>query len=448
MNIKHFYDKALAQGAYAIESEGKMAVIDPPRDPKRIIEWAVECKAKITTILETHPHADFISSHGELHEITGAEIYFHPKAEATCNHQPIMHGDKVQIGKLSLETLFTPGHSPDHNSFLLRDANHKPVAVFTGDALFVGDVGRPDLREDGDHGVDRTELASLMYDTLNNVFAKLPDDVIVYPAHGPGSLCGKNLGDNLSSTIGIEKKNNWAFAAENREDFVASFLEGHKFIPAYFPHCVELNKKGAPALKSALKNVPATKGVGIEENTLVIDTRSIEEFRKGHLRGAINIRCDKDDQFETWLGSIVAPNEKFYLVADNQIDLEAAIYRAAKIGYESQISGGIVNPTGEKSFADTLDLDHFADHPNEYTIVDVRNDSETLEKVIFDNALHIPLHELRARVDELPNRNPIVVHCAGGYRSAAAYSIIRKRADVSVFDLGEDVRSFQEEVEA
>lgn len=447
MNIKHFYDKALAQGSYAIESKGEIVAIDPPRDPKEIIEWAVERKAKIIAVLETHPHADFISSHKEICDITGANIYFHPKADAACTHQPLMHGDKVKVGELSLEALFTPGHSPDHNSFLLYDENDKPVAVFTGDALFVGDVGRPDLREGGDHGVNRAELASMMYDTLHNVFAEIPNDVIVYPAHGPGSLCGKNLSDDLSSTIGREKKNNWAFAAKTREDFVESFLDGQAFIPAYFPHSVEMNKKGAPSLKSALKSVPTAKGVGIDEDALVIDTRSIEEFRKGHLRGAINIRCDKDDKFETWLGSIVAPNEKFYLVAGSQIDLEAAIYRAAKIGYESQISGASVNPPGEKAFVDELDIDHFSENPDEYTIVDVRNASETEEKVIFENAFHIPLHELRSRAGELPNRLPIVVHCAGGYRSAAAYSIISKRKDVRVFDLGENIEKFQRQAE-
>jgi glyoxylase-like metal-dependent hydrolase (beta-lactamase superfamily II)/rhodanese-related sulfurtransferase len=447
MNIKHFYDKALAQGSYAIESEGKMVVIDPPRDPKRMLEWAVERKAEIIAVLETHPHADFISCHKELHDITGAKIYFHPKAGASCEHHPLEHGDKLEVGEVRLDTLFTPGHAPDHNSFLLRDENGKPAAVFTGDSLFVGDVGRPDLREEGNQGVNRTKLASMMYDTLHNVFAKLPDDVIVYPAHGPGSLCGKNLSDDLSSTIGREKKNNWAFAAETREAFVKSFLEGQAFIPAYFPHSVKLNKKGAPALKSALSKVPTAKGVGFAEDALVIDTRPIEEFRKGHLKGAINIRCDKEDKFETWLGSIVAPAERFYLVAGNQIDLEAAIYRSAKIGYEGQIDGGAVNPPGEKTFAAELDRNHFADNQGAYTIVDVRNASEAEENTIFENAFHIPLHELRSRAGELPNRNPIVVHCAGGYRSAAAYSIINQLKNVKVFDLGEAVVQFQKRAE-
>lgn len=449
MNIKHFYDPTLAQGAYAVESNGKMAVIDPPRDPKEIIEWAVDCKAEITAILETHPHADFISSHSELHDITGAEVYFHPKAGAQCAHHPLMHGDRVQVGQLILEALYTPGHSPDHNSFLLYDEDGKPAALFSGDSLLVGDVGRPDLREgsSGDQKVGRTELASMMYDTVNEIFSALPEDVVVYPAHGPGSLCGKNIGDDLSSTIGREKKTNWAFAAETRDEFVKSFLEGQAFIPQYFSYNVELNTKGAPALKSALEEVPTAKGVGIPEDALVIDTRSISEFRKGHLRGALNIRCNKEDKYETWLGSLVAPGEKFYLVADNQIGLEAAIYRAAKIGYEGQISGGVVNPLGEKAYAAELDTDHLADNINDYTIVDVRNASETEEKTVFETAFHIPLHELRERAGELPNRKPIVVHCAGGYRSAAAYSIINRSKGVEVFDLGEAVALFQEEAE-
>ena len=445
MTIKHYYDEALAQGSYYIESKGKAALIDPWRDPKVFTDQAVNDRAKIIAVFETHPHADFISSHAEVHDITGADIYINEKAGAEYPHKPMNHNDEVKIGDLTVQALFTPGHSPDHNSYLLKDESGKAVAVFTGDSLFVGDVGRPDLREGAGHiKTDRRELAAQMFDTIRNIFDKLDDEVKVYPAHGAGSLCGKNMGDELSSTIGKEKASNWAFSLKDRKEFIETFLEGQAFIPQYFPNSVEVNRRGAPALKKAVEGIHKSLGTGVPENHTVVDTRGFAAFKKGHIPGALNIRCDADDKFETWLGALLAPDEKLCLVCRSRTDADAAVYRAAKIGYEGNISAAIIDPSGEKVVAPEFDLAHFRQNSADYTIVDVRNATETEDNKIFEAAVHIPLHELRKRAHELPSDKPIAVHCAGGYRSAAAFSILSARADVQVYDIGDAVTGFAE----
>lgn len=447
MTIKHYYDKALAQGSYYIESKGKAALIDPWRDPKIFLDRALNDRAEIVAVFETHPHADFISSHAEIRDITGAEIYINEKAGAAYPHKAMGHHDEVTVGDFTVQALFTPGHSPDHNSYLLRDDSGKAVAVFTGDALFVGDVGRPDLREGAGHlQTNRRELASQMFDTVHNVFDELPDDVTVYPAHGAGSLCGRNMGDELSSSIGKEKASNWAFSDQNREEFIEAFLEGQAFIPQYFPNSVEVNRCGAPALKEAVSSVHKTMGASVPEDVTIVDTRDFEDFKKSHVPGALNIRCDAEDKFETWLGALLSPNEAFCLVCRSRTDADAAVYRAAKIGYEGNIVSAVINPTGEKSRATEFDLGHFKRAPEDFTILDVRNASEVAQGKIFGEAAHIPLQQLRKRAGELPSNKPIAVHCAGGYRSAAAYSILAAGTDVKVHDIGAAIREFSDDI--
>ncbi|RUA34399.1 MAG: MBL fold metallo-hydrolase [Bacteroidetes bacterium] len=445
MNIKHFYDDALAQGSFAIESEGKVALVDPSRDIQPYIDFAKQHNAEIIAIFETHPHADFISSHLELQAKFGAAIYVNEKVGVSYDFKHIGHGDEVKIGNVTFKALFTPGHSPDHNSYLLLDENGKEKAVFTGDSLFVGDVGRPDLREGaGNIQVSRKELAGMMYDTVNDVFADLADDTIVYPAHGPGSLCGKNMSSDLSSTIANEKANNWAFQIKDKAKFVDAFLEGQSFIPKYFPNSVEVNRKGAKALEDAVKAADKKDGFEIPNGSVVIDTRAKEEFKKGHLKGAINIQNKEADKFETWLGSIVGPNEQYYLVAENQKELEFAIYRAAKIGYESNLVAGVINPKGEVVQDALINIDDFKNNPDAYTIIDIRNKSEVADGKFFESAQNIPLPELRERASEVDTQKPVVVHCAGGYRSSAGYSIIKSLLpNAKVYDLSDAVNDFK-----
>lgn len=445
MNIKHFYDDALAQGSFAIESAGTVALVDPSRDIQPYIEFAKQHNAEIVAVFETHPHADFISSHLEIQEKFGAVIYVNNKVGVSYDYQHMGHGDEVKIGKVTFRALFTPGHSPDHNSYLLLDENGNQKAVFTGDSLFVGDVGRPDLREGaGNIQVSRKELAGMMYDTVNNVFANLSDETIVYPAHGAGSLCGKNMSSELSSTIAIEKNNNWAFQIKDKEKFVDAFLEGQSFIPKYFPNSVEVNRAGALALEEAVKNADKKDGYEIPEGSIIIDTRPKEEFKRGHLKGAINIQNKEADKFETWLGSIVGPDEKYYLVAEDQKELEFAIYRAAKIGYEANLIAGVINPKGEVVMDSLLSLDDFKKNPDSYTIIDIRNKSEVEDGKFFDSAKNIPLPELRERVSEIDIQKPVIIHCAGGYRSAAGFSIVKSLLpNAKVYDLSDDIEVFK-----
>ncbi len=445
MNIKHFYDEALAQGSFAIESEGSVALIDPYRDIAPFEKFAEEHNAKIVAVFETHPHADFISSHLEIQKKYGAKIYVNEKVGVSYDFQPMAHGEEVKIGDVTFKALFTPGHSPDHNSYLLLDENGREKAVFTGDSLFVGDVGRPDLREGaGNIQVSRKELAGMMYETVNNVFADLADETIVYPAHGAGSLCGKNMSSDLTSTIAKEKNNNWAFQIKEKDKFIDAFLEGQSFIPKYFPNSVEVNRKGAIALEEAVKNVAKKEGTEIPEGSIIIDTRAKEEFKKGHLKGAINIQNNEGDKFETWLGSIVAPGEFYYLVAENKVALDFAVYRAAKIGYENNLVAAVTKPKGEIMTDAQVNLDDFKKNPDAYTIIDIRNKSEVEDGKFFDDAKNIPLPELRERASEINTQKPVIVHCAGGYRSAAGFSIVKKLLpNAKVYDLSDAVEEFK-----
>ncbi|SMG39922.1 Glyoxylase, beta-lactamase superfamily II [Marivirga sericea] len=445
MNIKHFYDKALAQGSFAIESEGQVALVDPSRDIQQYVDFAKQHDAEIIAVFETHPHADFISSHLEIQKKFGAVIYVNEKVGVSYDYMHMGHGDEVKIGAATVKALFTPGHSPDHNSYLLLDSKGNQKAVFTGDSLFVGDVGRPDLREGaGNIQVSRKDLAGMMYDTVHDVFSELSDDTIVYPAHGAGSLCGKNMSSELSSTIANEKANNWAFQIKDKDKFVDAFLEGQSFIPKYFPNSVEVNRKGAAELEKSVKNATRKEAVEIPKGSIIIDARLKEVFKKGHLKGAINIQNQEGDKFETWLGSIVGPEEKYYVVAENQDDLDFAIYRAAKIGYESNLEAGVVNPQGEVVTDALVPLDDFKKNPDAYTIIDIRNKSEVEDGKFFNSAKNIPLPELRERANEIDTQKPVIVHCAGGYRSAAGFSIVKSiLPNAKVYDLSDAVEQFK-----
>ncbi len=443
MEVKQFYDEALAHGSYAIVSQGQVALIDPGRDPKPYLAFAREYKAEIVAVFETHPHADFVSSHLEFHEKHGATVYVNGKFGASFPHKVLNHGDAVKLGLITLRALFTPGHSPDHNSYLLLDEHHQPHTVFTGDSLFVGDVGRPDLREEiGNVRAKREALAQQMYRTINEVFKRLEDQVVVFPAHGAGSLCGKNMSSETSSTIGAQKEQNWAFSVPSESQFVQQLLEKPPFIPQYFPYNVELNRAGLPPLEDSLRGIPALTDKPLEAGLPVVDVRSEALFKQGHFPGALNIQ--ENGKFETWLGTLIMPKKPFYLVADHENQLHRAVHRAAKIGYESQIKGTLIAPDHLPERSPTLDLAHFAENPNAYTIVDIRNASEADGHQLFKKAIRIPLPELTQRLTEVATDKPVVVHCAGGYRSAAGASLLAANQwPTEVYDLGERVKTYQ-----
>jgi len=452
MKIKQFEDKNLAHYSYAITSNGEMALIDPARNPQPYYDYAKQVNAKIRAVIETHPHADFVSSHLEIHNSTEATIYVSKLVDAEYPHQPFDEGNAIVLGKITLKALNTPGHSPDSISIIAIDENGKQEAVFTGDTLFIGDCGRPDLREQaGAITAARADLAKQMYHSLHNKLMALPNHVLLYPAHGAGSLCGKGLSEQNSSTIGAEKISNWCLQNLSETDFINELLADQPFIPKYFPFDVAVNKKGAEAFATSISNVEKRTPVtckscvnSLDPDVLIIDTRPQEQFKKAHLKNAINLM--NDTKFETWLGSIVNPGEKFYLLAENEAVLDQLIERSSKIGYEKQIKLAFVSNYGTEQ-TQAFDSAQLRINEDAFTIIDVRNDSEVKTRKIFANAIHIPLHELRERSNEIPVNKPIVVHCAGGYRSAAGSSIINAKLNgsVQVSDLGEAVKKFNNE---
>lgn len=444
MKIQQFEDKHLAQYSYAVlsECEKKIILIDPARDTQPYLTYAAQNDAQIVGVIETHPHADFISSHLELYQTLGATLYTSNLVDAAYPHQGFDEGQSIQLGKITLSAINTPGHSPDSISILLEhDGRQK--AVFTGDTLFVGDCGRPDLREGaGKLQAKREELAKQMYHSLREKLASLNDEVIVYPAHGAGTLCGKNLSKESSSTIGKEKQTNWSLQEGAEEEFVTNLLTDQPFVPAYFPFDVEVNRKGAAPMQESLAKISILDDAnGIDPSVWVIDVRKESTFKEGHLPTAINLM--EDGKFETWLGSILKPGERFYLAGEDQAQIQRMLRRVAAIGYEDAVVSGVVVRMGNEK-EKKLDLAAFQQYPDEYTIVDVRNPSEVKEGKIFPHSLSIPLAEVRERIDEIPNDKPIVVHCAGGYRSAAASSLIHANFNgrVPVLDLGENIKSF------
>lgn len=449
MDILQFEDVNLAHYSYAIMSNGEVAIIDPARNPQQYYDFAEYNHAKITTVIETHPHADFVSSHLEIHKSTGATIYASKLLGAEYPHKTFDEGDAIPLGNITLKALNTPGHSPDSISIIATDESGQEKAIFTGDTLFIGDCGRPDLREKaGAMTAAREHLAKQMYHSLRDKLMTLPNDVTVYPAHGAGSLCGKGMSTQNSSTIGAEKIANWSLQAMSEDEFVKELLADQPFVPKYFAFDVALNRKGAENYSESVARVKIDTRISQEylnslnPDILIVDTRSEKKFKTAHLKNAINLMNGK--KFETWLGSIINPEEPFYVIADNEPTLHEIIGRTAKIGYEKQIECAFVSDAGDSQMS-LFNSDELRKNENAFTIVDVRNPSEVKAGKIFANALPIPLYELRERIDEIPVDKPIVVHCAGGYRSAAGSSLIQARLNdsVTVFDLGKDVTTFE-----
>lgn len=445
VHIERFYDKDLAHASYAILSNDEVALIDPGRNPQSYYDFAEKNNAGIIGVVETHLHADFVSGHLEIHEEKGAVLYTSKWAHAKYPHTTFDQDDILAVGSIQLKALNTPGHSPDSISILLIDEHGNEQAVFTGDILFIGDVGRPDVREDGtDMNAQGEELARQMYSSTRHVLMTLGRNVKVYPAHGAGSLCGKNISSDLSSTIGRELVENRALQPMDEDVFVDFLLEGQPFIPKYFKHDVYLNRSGAASFMESLKAVPFLENATPQNGITIIDARTQQQFKAGHHSGAINIAAG--GKFETWLGTIVAPKDSFYLVAENREVLEKLVEKTAKIGYEKNIKAALTTPAKADKKEAELDIDHFKSHKGDYQILDVRNDAELKEGKIFEQAISIPLPELAGRADEIDPDRPVVVHCASGYRSAIAASLLKNQLpDTQVYDLGEAVKDFNQD---
>ncbi|MDJ1479995.1 MBL fold metallo-hydrolase [Cytophagaceae bacterium YF14B1] len=447
--IEQFEDKGLAHFSYAVLADKKMIVIDPKRDPQIYYDYAKQHDAKIIGIIETHPHADFASAHLEMHKKLNVPIYASSLTKPGYPGTAFDEGAIIKLSdKVSLRSLYTPGHAPDHIAVVLAEKG-KDIAVFSGDSLLIGDVGRPDLR-DFSKNVDsqRQKLAEMMYDTIHEKFAKLSDDVIVYPAHGAGSLCGKSIRKAADSTIGYERQHNYAFEKRTKAEFVSLLLQDQPFIPKYFPYSVGLNIQGVPELAASLAKINRLpKNYQPEAQALIIDSRPADSFKASYITDAVNIQ--NGGSFATWLGSLVSPDTQFYLIGADEESLKGVIQKAASIGYESKIKGAFVYDAKNGNQFAALDRNSFKPEENKYTYLDVRTTKEVKQEPVFKNSINIPLQELDKRMSEIPTDKPILVNCASGYRSATASSMLKKLLPaVPVYDLGAAVADYKNTAEA
>jgi hydroxyacylglutathione hydrolase len=436
MFIKQLYTGCLSEAAYFIESKGEVAIVDPLRDVETYIQMAAERNAKIKYIFETHFHADFVSGHLELQKQTGAEIIYGPETETSFRAHIAKDGETFKVGDLAIETVHTPGHTLESTCYLLKDENGKPHCIFTGDTLFVGDVGRPDLSSGN---MTSEELASVMYDSLQNKIIPLADDIIMYPAHGPGSSCGKNLGPETFSTIGEQKKTNYALQPQSKEEFVKAVTEGLTAAPAYFSVNARINKQGYDSLSDVKSKALTPLSVEefkskVADGVLIIDTRHATQFTQGFVPGSIFIGLE--GRFAEWAGSMLPFDKPMILVTDPGKE-EETVVRMARVGFdktEGYLDGGI---EAWKNAGELLDMiiDIEADelamdlpHDPKMVVVDVRRETEFADGHI-KNAVNMPLSEMTdvAYIASLEEEANLYIHCAGGYRSVIAASLIKRQ---------------------
>jgi glyoxylase-like metal-dependent hydrolase (beta-lactamase superfamily II)/rhodanese-related sulfurtransferase len=431
MYIEQLYTNCLAEAAYYMESNGEAAIIDPLRETEPYIEKAQSRNAKIKYIFETHFHADFVSGHLDLADETGATIIYGPRATTEYSVYHALDNEEFKIGNITLKVLHTPGHTVESTCFLLLDENNKEYCIFTGDTLFVGDVGRPDLL---DGVMTKEELASMMYDSLNNKIKPLPDDVIVYPGHGPGSSCGKNIGKETFSTIGMQKQTNYALQNMSKDEFINEITSGLSAPPQYFFEDAAINKKGYDKLNNVIAKNSRSLSVNefdeaVNNGALILDTRNPDHFEKGFIPDSLNVGLN--GMYAIWVGTLIDIRRPLVLITEDGKEKEAVI-RLARVGYENVVGylkGGIeawknsgrniktVNSIGAEEIKKYIDN-------RDYLILDVRKPSE-YETAHAKGAINIPLSEIEKRVDELQMDKQYIVHCAAGYRSMIASSILK-----------------------
>ena len=437
MYIQQLYTACLSESAYYIESDGEAAIIDPLRDIEEYLVLAKERNTTIKYIFETHFHADFVSGHLDLAQASGAPIVFGPETETSFPIYKAKDGETFKLGSVTIEVLHTPGHTVESSCYLLRESNGDPYAIFTGDTLFVGDVGRPDLSSGN---LSQEELAGMLYDSLQRKIAPLPDNIIMYPAHGPGSSCGKNLGPDTFSTLGEERKTNYALRAENREDFIKAVTDGLNAPPQYFSVNARINKEGYESLDEVMEN--ALKPLSIEafseliadDDTICLDTRLSNIFTDGFVPGSINIGLD--GRFAEWAGSLLPFDKPFVLVTEPGKEKESVV-RLARVGFAQMrgyLEGGFdawKNAGKPVDLIINIDADEFAmDLPFDpkLKIVDVRRETEFADGHVA-GARNIPLETLTdpGTMAEFEDSDNIYIHCAAGYRSIIASSLFKRQ---------------------
>jgi len=436
MYFKQFYLGCLAHASYLIGSEGAAAVVDPQRDVDLYIMEAASEGLEIKYVIETHLHADFVSGHRELAARTGALIIFGEKAGATFPHRAVHDGDEINLGKVILRFLETPGHTPESISVLVinTEISDKPQKVLTGDTLFIGDVGRPDLA--GARGYTSEQMAAMLYDSLHEKLLKLDNAVEVYPAHGAGSMCGRNISKETSSTIGQQRAFNYALKPMSKDEFVQLMTKDLPPAPPYFSHDAEQNREGATAIKeiarpAALK--PEEVAERSQRGFLILDVRPASEFGAGHAPGALNIGLS--GQFASWAGTLIQMNTPLIIVADEAVQVDEAVVRLARVGHESVkgfLKGGMKAwsqaglPLATVEQISVKRLRELLDKEDGLQLIDVRRPAEYADGHA-PGALSLPLNsQLGEQAAQFDTNSKTAVICAGGYRSSAATSILER----------------------
>ncbi|MEM6893038.1 MAG: MBL fold metallo-hydrolase [Bacteroidota bacterium] len=447
MNIEQIYTGCLAQGAYYIESEGEVAIIDPLRETEPYLARAEKDNATIKYIFETHFHADFVSGHVTLSRQTGAPIIYGPNANPSFDAIIAEDGQEFKLGNITIVVLHTPGHTMESTTYLLRDKNGKDHAIFSGDTLFLGDVGRPDLAQKA-NDITQEDLAGILYDSLRNKVMPLEDDVIVYPAHGAGSACGKNMMKETVDTLGNQKKMNYALRADmSREEFIKEVTDGLLPPPQYFPLNVKMNKEGYDDIDAVLER--GTVGMNPEEfeaaanslGALVLDVRHQEDFAKGHVPRSIFIGLN--GSFAPWVGALIADVKQPLLLVTPEGKEEEAITRLSRVGFDGTIGylkGGTSSWQASGRELDTVKsitaetFKTILEQDAETKVYDVRKESEYSAEHI-DGATLTPLDYLNDYLGEYGGEGTYYVHCAGGYRSMIAASILKSRGIHNLVDI-------------
>ena len=450
MKIEQIYTGCLAQGAYYIESNGEVAIIDPLREVQPYIEKANRDNAKIKYIFETHFHADFVSGHVTLSEKTGASIIFGPTANPSFLAHVATDGEVFQLGEITITVLHTPGHTMESSCYLLKDKDGKDYALFSGDTIFLGDVGRPDLAQKA-ADMTKEQLAGILFDSLRNKVMTLSDDVVVYPAHGAGSACGKNLSKETVGTIGGQKQTNYALRANmTREEFIKEVTDGLLPPPAYFPMNVKLNKEGYENVEDIIKDAVAYDPktfelVANETDALIFDVRHQDDYAKGHIPKSIFIGIDGG--FAPWVGALIVDIKQPLLLVTPLGREEETILRLARVGYDNTLgylkggfdawkSAGLEYDTVSSVSAETLEkiVEKATNEKENVSIFDVRKAGEYAAEHIVD-VPSTPLNYINDHIAEFPKEKEFYLHCAGGYRSMIAASILKARGYHNVINV-------------
>ena len=441
MYFEQFYLGCLAHASYLLASEGEAVVVDPQRDVELYLKAAAEQGATVRHIFETHLHADFVSGHRELAARTGAKIYMGAQSGATFEHVPVSDGFELKFGKASISVLETPGHTPESICLVVTDAEESsaPWAVLTGDTLFIGDVGRPDLSPRH----TPAQLAGLLYDSLHTKLMTLPDSVLVYPAHGAGSLCGKNMRAERSSTIGTERLTNYALQIKSREEFIRQLTSNLPARPEYFAKDAEINRTGAAALSELppLRSLSPSELEGmLKAGEIALDVRPMDEFAAGHVPGSVNIALG--GQFASWAATVLGLASHPVLIAETDAQIEEARIRLARVGIEEldgYLAGGLAAWKQSGQVLATVaqigaqDLEQLL-RAGKVQVLDVRRESEW-DAGHVEGAAWWPLDNFRVSAPEIDHEVPLAVHCKGGYRSMIAASLLQRAGFRNVFNL-------------